>query len=236
MQKAGLDAHDISLSNGSADVLSYEVSPANAYCSGTGKRISHIRLVARTVSSRRRNSGRAMELVKVTSLSWRSAIVVLSHSLMQVSCSRGRDGQLCVWNKEHFGRIQCLLRSDWRLRWLDVCICTDASEEGFAFAVREGCRELASEVGRVSERTRFKSSSRSIRWSVQVRTRVRCRLPEGRVARTSQKCRCNFWLPRNGSWRRAVGVFREETSWFSKHVPSCVPSGVQRVTIRRDAS
>ena len=33
----------------------------------------------------------------------------------------------------------------------------------FAFAVREGCRELASEVGRVSERTRFKSSSRSIR-------------------------------------------------------------------------
>ena len=30
-------------------------------------------------------------------------------------------------------------------------------------AVREGRRELASEVGQVSERTRFKSSSRSIR-------------------------------------------------------------------------
>ena len=27
-------------------------------------------------------------------------------------------------------------------------VCTDASEMGFAFAVREGCRELASEVGR----------------------------------------------------------------------------------------
>ena len=55
-----------------------------------------------------------------------------------------------------FGEIICLLR------WLEVCICTDTSEKGFAFAAREGCRELASEVGRVTERTRFKSSSRSI--------------------------------------------------------------------------
>ena len=62
-----------------------------------------------------------------------------------------------------FGGILCLLRIDWSLRWFDVCICTDASEKGFAFAVREGCRELASEVGRFSERTRFKRSSKSIR-------------------------------------------------------------------------
>ena len=34
---------------------------------------------------------------------------------------------------------------------------------GFAFAVRQGCRELASEVGRVPERTRFKRSSRTFR-------------------------------------------------------------------------
>ena len=61
------------------------------------------------------------------------------------------------------GGILCLLRSDWSLRWLDVCICTDAPEKGFTFAVREGCHELPSEVGRVSERTRFKRSSRSIR-------------------------------------------------------------------------
>ena len=61
-----------------------------------------------------------------------------------------------------FGIILCLFRSTCSLRWLDVCICTDASEKGFAFAVRDGCRELASEVGRVSERTRFRSSSRSI--------------------------------------------------------------------------
>ena len=36
-------------------------------------------------------------------------------------------------------------------------------KKGFSFAVREGCRQLASEVGRVLERTRFKRSSRSIR-------------------------------------------------------------------------
>ena len=62
-----------------------------------------------------------------------------------------------------FGRLLCLLRNDWSLRRLDVCICTDASEKCFAFVVREGCRELASEVGRVSERTRFTRSSRYIR-------------------------------------------------------------------------
>ena len=39
------------------------MSPANEYCSGAGKRISRIRSAARTVSSRRRLSGRAMELV-----------------------------------------------------------------------------------------------------------------------------------------------------------------------------
>ena len=36
-------------------------------------------------------------------------------------------------------------------------------KKGFAFAVGEGCLELASEVGRVSERTSFKKSSRSVR-------------------------------------------------------------------------
>ena len=61
-----------------------------------------------------------------------------------------------------FGIILCLLRSGC-LRWLDICIYTDASGKGFALAVREGCTELASEVGRVLERTRFKRSCRSIR-------------------------------------------------------------------------
>ena len=37
--------------------------PANAYCSGAGKRTARIRAVARTVSWLRRIIGRAMELV-----------------------------------------------------------------------------------------------------------------------------------------------------------------------------
>ena len=60
------------------------------------------------------------------------------------------------------GEFLCLLRSSWSLRWHDVCICTDASEKCIAFTVGEGCRELASEVERVSERTRFRSISMSI--------------------------------------------------------------------------
>ena len=41
----------------------YEVSPSNAYGSGTGKRISRIRSVAWNVSSRRRIGGRVVEFV-----------------------------------------------------------------------------------------------------------------------------------------------------------------------------
>ena len=106
-----------------------------------------------------------------------------------------------------------------------ACICTDASKQGFAFAVREGCRELASEVRRVSERTRFKRSSRSIRarsrgvpsrqmslWNVQVRTKMRCRLPDERGARTSLRCRCNFWIPRNKDFLHAVVSSAVKTS------------------------
>ena len=81
VQKAGLDVHDISLASGSGDVLGYEVSPANAYCCGTDKRISRIRSAARTVSSRRRKSGRAMELVNghesVLALTNRGALSIL---------------------------------------------------------------------------------------------------------------------------------------------------------------
>ena len=92
VQKDGLDDHSIFLASESADVLGNEVSPANAYCSGTGKRISRIRSVARTVSLRCRTSGRAMEL---------------SQFLTHASSSHGRRiwfaesrGQLCVWSRE----------------------------------------------------------------------------------------------------------------------------------------
>ena len=107
VKRVGLDVHDISGASGSADVLGYEVSPANSYCGGTGKRIARIRSVARTVSSRRRISGRAMYLVSDES-SWCSAIVVLSPT----SSSRGRlfwcqgsHGQPCAWNREHAGEV-----------------------------------------------------------------------------------------------------------------------------------
>ena len=63
VQKARLDVHDISLPVEGADVLGCDLFPDKAYCSGTGKRISRIRSVARTLSSRRRVSGRATEVV-----------------------------------------------------------------------------------------------------------------------------------------------------------------------------
>ena len=110
-----------------------------------------------------------MELVSghesFLALSNRGALSILDASFRFGQASNLEAGE--PWStvrKEQraIGEILPLPR-DWGLCWPDVCICTDASEKGFAFAVREGCRELASEVGRVSERTRFKRSSRSIR-------------------------------------------------------------------------
>ena len=101
-----------------------------------------------------------------SALSDRGALSVLDVSFKFARVSylvSGEPGSTVRMEQRAFGGILCLLSSDWSLRWLDVCICTDASEKGFAFAVREGCRELASEVERVSERTRFKRSSRSVR-------------------------------------------------------------------------
>ena len=78
-----------------------------------------------------------------------------------------------------FGEILCLFRNDWSFRWLDVCICTGASEKGFAFADREGGRELL-RADKVQEelqpgpsvpgRVRFAPSRRKLVWSVLVRT------------------------------------------------------------------
>ena len=134
----------------------------------TSKRISRIRSVARSLRAVALAVGQGSSST-VTSLSWRSAILELSQFLTQASSSRRRR----IWFLESRGKLRMeqrafggtfrLPRSGWCLRWLDVSICTDASEKGFAFAVREGCRELASEVGRVSERTSIKRSLRSIR-------------------------------------------------------------------------
>ena len=169
-QKAGLDVHDVVHASGSADVLGYEVSPANSCCGGAGKQKSCMRSVGRTVSSRRRISSRAMEFV-----SGHESFVALSNrgdlSILNASFKFPRASYLVTvepWSTVRLqqracGGILCLLRSDWSLRWLDVCVCADPSEKCFAFAVREGCRELASEVGRFSEQTRFERTSKSIR-------------------------------------------------------------------------
>ena len=63
VKRAGFDVHDLSLASGSADVLGYEGSPAHFHCSGAGSSTALVRSVARTVSSHRRISGRAMEVV-----------------------------------------------------------------------------------------------------------------------------------------------------------------------------
>ena len=80
----------------------------------------------------------------------------------------------------------------------------------------------------VPGRVRCAPSRQMLFWSFQVRTRMTCCLPEGRVARTSGKCLYNFWIPQNGDWRRLVVSFARRTSEFSKHVPSCMLSDMQR--------
>ena len=160
VQKAGLDVHVISRATASADVLGYAVSPANSHCSRMGKRISCIRSVARTVSWRRRIGGRQWSRVCLgAQQSW--ALSILDASFKFARAVSGEPWSSVRMELREFEGSQCLLRSDWSLRWLDVCTCTDASEKCVAFAVREGCRELASAVGRVSEWTKFKRSSRT---------------------------------------------------------------------------
>ena len=96
-----------------------------------------------------------------------------------------------------FGEILCVLRSDWSLIWLDVCICTDASEKGFSFTVLQdvvslprklagswsgqGSREAPGPF--VPDRVRFALSRQMSAWSVHVRTKMRCLLPEERESR-----------------------------------------------------
>ena len=142
-KKAGLDVHHISRASGSADVLGYEVSPVNACCSGTSKRISRIRSVARTVS-RRRILGRAMQLVNghgsFLALSNRG---VLNRSLMPASKLHGRPtrfqenhGQLCVWSKEHLVGSYVFSEVIRVFAGLMSASDTDSSEKAFACGLR----------------------------------------------------------------------------------------------------
>ena len=247
--RAGLDFQHISLANGDADVLGYEVLQWN------GKRIARIRLVARTVSSRCRVSGRAMELVNghesFLALSDRGALSILDASFKFAQASylvAGEPWSTVRMEQRAFGGILCLFRSDWGLRWLDVCICTDASEKGFAFVVREGCRKLASVVSSsrqasreasgpsVPGHVRFAPSRRESTWIIPVPTRMRCCSSEKSVVQTSLRRHCKFLDP--SKWKlTAYGVSSaRKTSEFLRHVPSCMPSGIRRVVVRRDSS
>ena len=107
-----------------------------------------------------------------------------------------------------FGEILSPLRSDWSLRWLDVCIC--AAEKGFAFVIREGCRELDSEVGRVSERTRFKRSSRANRARSRARRSI---APEvGLECSGSDENEVSLALKKSCAGLTAYGAFAMKTS------------------------
>ena len=224
VKKTGLDVHDIPFASGYTDVLGYEVSPAKSYCSGTSERIARSRSVARTVTSRQRNGGRAMELVNghesFLALSNRGALSILDASFNFAGASYLVSGELLV-------NCVCGAKSTWKNptsppQRLESALAGCLHLCGW-FAVGEGCRELASEVGRVSVRTRFKGSSRSIRARSRAlrfnaldaalrEIRMRCRLLEGRVAQTSRRCRCSFWTLRNGSWRRTVVSSARRTS------------------------
>ena len=138
-----------SLASRSAVVLDYELSPANSYCSGMGKRIARIRSVVRTVSSRRRMSGRAMELVNgpefFVAFSKRGAFSILDASFKFARASYLVSGEprSTVRLEQSIRGIPCLFRSNWskRSRFMKVGLGGP----------------------QVSERTSFKRSSRSIR-------------------------------------------------------------------------
>ena len=102
----------------------------------------------------------------VTSPARRSAIVWLSQFLTPASSSRGRliwspesRGQMCVWSKDG---ILCLLRSDWSLRWLNVCICTDTSEKASHSRFVKDAASWRRRLGESQSGQGFRRSLRSI--------------------------------------------------------------------------
>ena len=186
----------------------------------------------------------------VTSFSWHSALVVLSRSLMPASnlLERptwfGRAMVNCAFRTE-----SCLLRKSWSLRWLHVCICTDASERGFAFAVRVGCRERASEVERVSERTWFWSSSSSVGAGSRALRSIAADAAlwdsssdEGEALLARRDCRADFsevslQLLDPSEWKLAAfGGFLREDNIILEARSICMLIALQKIVVRWDAS
>ena len=99
-------------------------------------------VVARTISTRRRISSNAMELISghesFLALSNRGALSILNARFKFARWSYLVSGQPFAIAEASL----CLFRSDWSLLRLDVCICNDASERFFSFAIREGQEKL----------------------------------------------------------------------------------------------
>ena len=99
-------------------------------CHGTGQRMTRILSVAWRVSSRRRISGRAMELVKRSRVflgAQRSKFARVSYLVS------GEPWSTVRMEQRAFGAIPCPVHSDWSMRWHDVCICTGAQQKGCRF-------------------------------------------------------------------------------------------------------
>ena len=178
LQKADLDVHDMSLMR----VLSWDGQTDITHS------LSRTDGLSAPSHLRSGNGARPQSRVFFRC----SAIVGLCQSLMQASSSRGRLiwfqeslGQLCVWSREHLEESCGFFRSVGVFAGL-TSASVRISEKGFAFAVREGCRDLAAEVGPVRSglgsgeapgtsvqgRVLFAPSYWSLFWSVLVRAKM----------------------------------------------------------------
>ena len=137
----------------------------------------------------------------------------------------GSHGQPCAWNREHSGNF-CVSSAV-------IGVCAGLMSATVRMRQKKGSRSRFVKVDAVSwlrrwvvswsgqgsreasgpsvpGRVRFAPSRQMSIWNVRVRTRIRCLLPEGRVARTSVRFRDNFWIPRNRKWEACGGFCREE--------------------------
>ena len=169
----------------------------------------------------------------VTSLSWRSATVVLSQSWTPASNSRGcltwfqvSHSQRCAWNRQNFGEfyvssaaigvcagwmlasVQMRRRTGSRLG--SVKDAANCSRKSVASRSGLGSREVPGPS--MPSRVPSVSSHLLSFWKVQVRTTMRGGLSTKNVAQTSLRCRCSFGIPQNEGWRSTAASHARKTS------------------------
>ena len=174
------------------------MSPANSCCSGEGKRKARVRSVARTVSSRCRINGQAMELVNghetLLALSNRGAFSILDASFKFTRASHLVSGE--PWStvrkeqrafKGVFSAVieVCagLLCASVRMRpkkgSLPLFVKDVVSLPRKLAVSRNGQGSRAVPCPSVPGRVRSAPSRQMLFRRVRVRTRMRCPLPEG---------------------------------------------------------